>query len=210
MGRLEEFLRGARHARGQVLAGDVPQRAGIYAWWFRDLPSDRIDPSACVKRDGLTLLYVGISPNKPTTSGRSRRSQNLRKRLRNHYRGRASTSTLRLSLGVLLAEQLGIELRRYGNAGKRHFGSGEWDLDRWMDTNTVVSWIESDEPWLLEDVFVSHLDVPLNLQGNSRNKFYGELRALRSRAAKRADELPALPNRGRHHDPGAGAVPPSG
>jgi hypothetical protein len=37
--------------------------------------------------------------------------------IRYHYTGNASGSTLRLTLGCLLAERLGIQLRRVGAAG---------------------------------------------------------------------------------------------
>lgn len=39
----------------------VPATRGVYAWFFRVIPP--IVPSrGCYRRDGLTLLYVGISP----------------------------------------------------------------------------------------------------------------------------------------------------
>jgi hypothetical protein len=44
--------------------------------------------------------------------------QNLRKRLRYHYRGNAYGSTLRLTLGALLNEQLIIQLRRVGSGSR--------------------------------------------------------------------------------------------
>ncbi|MEV6500759.1 GIY-YIG nuclease family protein [Streptomyces prunicolor] len=61
------------------------------------------------------MLYVGIAPrymaNRTST-------QNLRKRVRYHYRGNAAGSTLRLTLGSLL----GLELRRVGSGKRMTFG----------------------------------------------------------------------------------------
>ncbi|MGW9266865.1 GIY-YIG nuclease family protein, partial [Gordonia terrae] len=98
--RFGEFFRQPLYGRDEVIRVDsvVPALSGVYGWWFRRPPSRLIDTSGCRSRDGLTLLYVGISPRRPSTSGVVSR-QNLRRRLRTHYKGRASTSTLRLSLG---------------------------------------------------------------------------------------------------------------
>ncbi|MFF3911407.1 GIY-YIG nuclease family protein [Streptomyces sp. NPDC001848] len=52
-------------------------------------------------------------------------TQNLRKRVRYHYRGNAAGSTLRLTLCCLL----GLELRRVGSGNRLTFGkSGEASL----------------------------------------------------------------------------------
>ncbi|MFF8174696.1 GIY-YIG nuclease family protein [Streptomyces chartreusis] len=47
-------------------------------------------------------------------------TQNLRKRVRHHYRGNAAGSTLRLTLGCLL----GLELRRVGGGKRMTFRQG--------------------------------------------------------------------------------------
>ncbi|MEQ1691769.1 MAG: GIY-YIG nuclease family protein [Gemmatimonas sp.] len=76
---------------------------------------------------------------RPRTARRASRGH-LHKRLRNHYRGNASVSTLRLTLGMLLGQSLGISLRRTGRTARRTFGDGESVLSHWMDTNNVVCW----------------------------------------------------------------------
>ncbi|MFB6679965.1 GIY-YIG nuclease family protein [Streptomyces sp. NPDC056390] len=82
----------------------MPAAAGVYGWHFERAP--------CADLDAGRLLYVGIAPrymaNRTST-------QNLRKRVRYHFRGNAAGSTLRLTLGCLL----GIELRRVGSGGAR-------------------------------------------------------------------------------------------
>jgi len=85
---------------------------------------DAIDIANCETRDGLTLLYAGISPKKPPTNGRAPSKEALRSRIYTHYTGNAEGSTLRLTLGCLLAERLDLELRRYGSGTRMHFGIG--------------------------------------------------------------------------------------
>jgi hypothetical protein len=120
-------------------------------------------------------------------------TQNLRKRVRYHYRGNAAGSTLRLTLGCLL----GLELRRVGSGKRMTFGkAGEAVLSQWMAENARVCWIEHDEPWVLESVLISQLDLPLNLDQNRHNPFHGHLKELRSHARQRARELAVRPTGG--------------
>jgi hypothetical protein len=169
----------------------VPRKPGIYGWWFAELPA-AIDPARCHVREGLTLLYAGISPKKPSADGRVSR-QSLRPRIRSHYARNASESTLRLTLGCLLADRLGLELRRCGMTGRRTFGAGEKELSRWMDRHAFVSWIEDERPWILEDHLIAVLDLPLNLDQNKHNAFHATLTAAREQAKRHADTSPILP-----------------
>jgi hypothetical protein len=72
------------------------------------------------------------------------------------------------------------------------FGAGERRLSEWMAENALVSWLEDPEPWWLEEQFIADLDVPLNLQGNRRNRFHPELTSRRAQAVARAQDLPVL------------------
>jgi hypothetical protein len=78
--------------RAEILARSdlIPQSRGAYAWFFRS-PPPGVPTDGCYVRDGLTLLYVGISPK----NERSR--QHLRKRVVYHLKGNAEGSTLRLT-----------------------------------------------------------------------------------------------------------------
>lgn len=130
------YLAASPNTREQVLARPcpVPATAGVYGWRFRKLPAE-IDTSGCAKRDGLTLLYTGISPNKPPTNGKAPSTQNIRKRIKTHYTGNAAGSTLRLTLGCLVADEVGIELRRVGSGKRYTFHTGETLLSKWMAEN---------------------------------------------------------------------------
>ncbi|WP_399926653.1 GIY-YIG nuclease family protein [Streptomyces kanamyceticus] len=159
-----------------VRPSPVPAAAGVYGWYFERPPH----PDLAAGR----LLYVGIAPrymaNRTST-------QNLRKRVRDHYRGNAARSTLRLTLGCLL----GLDLRRVGSGKRMTFGkAGEATLSQWMADNAQVCWIERSEPWELEAQLISELDLPLNLDQNRHNTFHSRLKELRAQARQRARELP--------------------
>ena len=180
-------------SREQVIArpSPVPKTGGVYAWYFRQIPG-ALDASRCHMRDDMPLLYVGIAPKKPYADGRSSKTT-LRQRVRYHYTGNAEGSTLRLTLGCLLATELGIELRRVGSGKRRTFSTGEQLLSNWMAANAFVTWTAHAEPWDLEEELIARYDLPLNLDQNRRNAFHPELSAARRAAKKRAAQLPILP-----------------
>jgi hypothetical protein len=123
----------------------VPREAGVYAWYFRE-PPPGVPIDGCHSIDGMHLLYVGISPKKPPTNGANPSKQRLLHRVRYHYRGNAYGSTLRLTLGCLLSEQLGIELQRVGSGSQLTFATGEAKLSEWMHDNARVAWLPCDHP----------------------------------------------------------------
>jgi len=179
--------------RGEVCIrqSPIPRHAGVYAWYFRELPG-AVDASECVRQGDMTLLYVGISPKAPPKNGKPPSCQTLRSRIRYHYRGNAAGSTLRLTLGCLLAAKLGIELRCVGSGKRRTFSQGERLLSEWMDANAFVCWAECDEPRIVEERLISTLSLPLNLDQNARHSFCSVLKAIRKAAADRARGLPVV------------------
>src|SRR3982750_4095219 len=60
------------YSRGEVLArpSPVPKAPGVYAWFFREIPPG-FPTDNCVRHDGKTLLYVGISPSAPPANGKA-------------------------------------------------------------------------------------------------------------------------------------------
>lgn len=185
--------------RAEVLTrpSPVPQSPGVYAWYFSELPTG-IDGAGCHHVEGLTLLYVGISPKAPPENGRLPSQQTLRTRLRTHFGGNAEGSTLRLTLGCLLAERLGIALRRVGSGRRYTFTNpGECALDTWMARHAFVTWTEHQSPWTPEhELLGSGLVLPLNIHGNPREDLRCYLSAVRARAKRAAEELPILPDSG--------------
>ncbi len=177
-------------SRAEVLASPspVPREPGAYAWYFRDIPPG-VPTADCHRCGALTLLYAGIAPKAPPRNGARPSSQRLADRARYHYRGNAEGSTLRLTLGCLLADSLGIELRRVGSGKRMTFGDGEDVLSGWMAENAFVTWVVDPEPWVLEEQLISGLSLPLNLDMNRGHLFSPELREVRRRAKGRAREL---------------------
>ena len=175
----------------------IPATSGVYGWFFKEIPHPDIDLEGCVRFDDLTLLYVGIAPKKPSANGGPPSTGNLRKRIRYHYGGNASGSTLRTTLGCLLEPSLGTQLRRVGKKTTVNFGAAEDSLTGWMNKNAFVAWVEDAEPWLWEHEAIERLDLPLNLQHNAHNPFCFKLKLSRKLAKAKALALPALP---RLHD----------
>lgn len=162
----------------------VPKEHGVYGWFFKEIP-EATPTERCITKGDLTLLYVGISPT------RERSSQNLRKRIKYHYRGNAEGSTLRRTLGVLLTDKSDFPLRRVGRGKRMTFTHlGEQWLDRWMEQNAFVCWFEHPIPWDVEAGIFEALSLPLNIQDNSHHAFSGELKRLRKEAISLARQEP--------------------
>lgn len=195
---IAKFVRPAHmFSRDDVLShpSPVPLQDGVYGWWFRRLPP-LVVASGCCRHQDLTLLYAGISPDRPPRNGRPASRQSIRDRIKFHYTGNAEGSTLRKTLGCLLATELGIELRRVGSGKRMTFVEGEHTLSAWMAENAYVSWMARQQPWELEDSLIAELDLPLNLMGNKRNQFHPVLTELRAKCVAHARNLPVLPNPG--------------
>lgn len=123
----------------------------------------------------------------------------LRDRLRQHYALNAAGSTLRLTLGCLLAETLQIELRRVGSGKRMTFTrAGEQRLNEWMEENARVCWYACREPWIAEEEVIGLLDLPLNLAGNRAHAFHGDLSRLRASQKARARDLPVFLDAQKH------------
>ncbi len=191
----DDLLHPGRHwSRQEVLSriSPVPKVPGVYAWYFRNMPPN-VPMTGCIISGGFHLLYVGISPSAPPKNGKSASKQSLSHRVRYHMLGNAEGSTLRLSLGCILADRLGIELRRVGSGNRFTFSTGEKLLSEWMDENARVVWKVCEEPWKLEEKLISTLHLPLNLDQNRKNEFFPVLSGLRKAARVRANALPILP-----------------
>jgi hypothetical protein len=171
--------------RAEVVSGSspLPALSGVYLWFFRSWPAG-VPVGDCVVTDGARLLYVGISPDKRS---KPNSRQNLRNRVRYHLTGNAEGSTLRRTLGVLLAAESGFPLRRVGS-GRRmtltHLGE-QW-LDNWLDENALIFWQPDPAPWLVEHQLLQLFSCPLNMQGNQHHPFCASLRELRATALAEA------------------------
>jgi hypothetical protein len=170
----------------------VPPEPGIYAWYFKEAPSCSIEEPCCWQWQNKRLLYTGISPSEPPRNGKPPSKQNIRKRIAYHMRGNAYGSTLRLSIGCLLADTIGIQLRRVGSGKRLTFADGESVLSDWLDENAYVTWATHPQPWLVEIEAISRLYLPLNLDQNSSHPFHSQLSAARKSAKVKAMKLPTV------------------
>jgi hypothetical protein len=186
------------YGRQEVLTrpSPIPACPGVYAWYFRKVPPG-VPLDGYHSHDGLPLLYVGISPKKPPSNGKSPSKQSLATRIRYHFIGNAEGSTLRLTLGCLLADQLGIRLTRVGSGRRSTFTNpGEDKLDKWLEQNALVCWVEDQKPWELEERLLKKMSLPLNIDGNDHHPYFATLRSCRREARLAAAAGLCLPDSG--------------
>ena len=101
---------------------------------------------------------------------------------------------MRLTLGCLLADLLGLRLRRVGSGLRLTFGvAGEAALSEWMDRSALVCWGEHPEPWLLEQAVINTVSLPLNLDQNRGHEFHARLSLIRADAKRSARLGPVDP-----------------
>lgn len=156
-------------------ASTAPNEKGIYAWFFTpgSLP---VPEGPYETTDGYELLYVGIAPSGPTSKSL------LRPRLVRHATGDASRSTLRLTLGVLLAEKLDLTLGIH--KARPNWGpDGEARLSWWMNENARIAWAVHPKPWEVEDELLAAATLALNIDGQS-GAFTRELKDRRTEARR--------------------------
>ena len=175
-----------RHSEIMVIPCPIPGEPGVYGWYFKKL-SSQVPSEGCCPFEGFALLYVGISPSEPAKSGKQS-LQNLKTRIRTHFGGNAFGSTLRLTLGCLLKEELGIRLQCVGNSGRLTFGEGENKLSHWMAENALVNWVVQKNPWEYEKEIIRTFNLPLNLKGNETHSFHPILSDIRAACRRKARE----------------------
>lgn len=151
---------------------EVPREPGVYVWFFDEIP-DGVPTGDCHVTEKGTALYVGIATVKRT----------LRSRLRNHFRGNASGSTLRLTLGC----HLGLSLRRMGN--RLTFGDQEPVVSAWLAEHGRVACVADPDPERLERELLASGRFPLNIRDNPHPyaATVSRLRAAARTAARAAD-----------------------
>lgn len=157
-------------SREELERSSPPQCPGVYAWYFRKnllknlLPKiSSIDYTEYVKgwvfKKRWKLLYIG-------------KGINLKRRIFDyHFCGDADVSSLRMSLGCLLARELKICLWKRPRPNEGEYGytfgdEGEEKLSKWMAKNAWVAWIESPNHEKLEKDAIIAYSPLLNTEGN--------------------------------------------
>ncbi|WP_342772775.1 GIY-YIG nuclease family protein [Actinokineospora cianjurensis] len=167
--------------------------AGLYGWFFDEVPPVVPLPEGLAGAP-WKLLYVGIAPKPAPLNGARPSKRTIRHRVREHLKRNAEASTLRLTLGCLLADQLGLELRRVGSGNRLTFVHGEQVLNKWLDAHARVSYLAVESPREVEKAVIEREYLPLNLSDNRHNPFFEELTRIRKDAKAAARALPVLPN----------------
>lgn len=174
----------------EAASAGLPSTPGLYTWWLTD-PSQLSRVPLTPRRDGLSLIYLGIAKSGPNASS------DLRSRvLGKHIRGSLGNSTLRCSLAALLWEEQ--NWKPLWPSDRVLLSPKEnQKLSHWMAQNLRVAWLPHPEPWTIEERLIALLQPPLNLKGNQTHSFYTEIRAARARleAAARGVQAPAVRTR---------------
>lgn len=170
-----------------------PRLPGAYAWFSDTVPSF-IPDQPLTKRDGLALLYVGIAPRASATGGRDPNRTALAPRIRYHATGKADASALRLTLGCVLVDTLGLQLLQHPDEERFTWGAGEALLSEWIQTHLQVGWIVHSRPWEITDMAFRSLFLPLNLNVTDPTPFHRMLdkrkRHMEESARARAGQPP--------------------
>jgi hypothetical protein len=146
---------------------EVPRQPGVYVWFFDDVLGVPVE--GCHVSEHGTALYVGIATVKRT----------LRSRLRNHFRGNASGSTLRLTVGC----HLDLPLRQVGS--RLTFGDQEPVVSEWLALHGSVACVPRREPEQLEHELLQSARFPLNIKDNP-HPYAREVSARRAAARSAA------------------------
>jgi hypothetical protein len=162
-------------------AGGLPTQPGFYAWWVDEGTLAGVPHHPHPKLAELGLLYVGISPTRPSSRG------NIRSRVvGQHVGGNTSSSTFRFVLASLLLDEL--ELKPRGTVSKVVLDRDDnARLRQWQLAHLSLSWCTRERPWEVEEAVIALMQPPLNSAANRAHPFFARVSAARAafRAAAR-------------------------
>lgn len=165
----------ARPVRVSVARRTLPEKAGVYAWWTERGSIPQVPESPHPDNPDLHLFYVGRAPRDSASSA------TLKSRIvNNHLRGNTGASTFRFTLAALLMQSLGFTPEQTKTKSVLP-GSQNKALSNWQEEHLRLTWVEHDEPWLIEDEVIARLQPPLNLAGNASHPFHSALSEARAK-----------------------------
>jgi len=153
----------------------VPDECGVYAILISRAHE------LITRLDALNgRLHTGVHLGSRTVIYLGGTSRSLRTRIGDHLEGDARVSTLRMTLGALLAGQL--RLKAIGSPGHSyfHFGSGEKVLSAWMHTHLDVAFKTTGRYRETELSLIRELMPALNISDQKRTQLAKELMKARS------------------------------
>jgi hypothetical protein len=154
--------------------GGLPARPGFYAWWIEREVIGGVPYHPHPARSEFGLLYIGISPKRPGSSGLIRSRV-----IEQHVRGNTSSSTFRFVLASMLLDQLQLKPR----ATTKKVVLDKVDNDRlreWQFEHLWVTWCERERPWEVEDEAIALMQPPLNAAANQAHPFYATVTSARA------------------------------
>jgi hypothetical protein len=139
------------------------------------------DKTLPIEVDDHDLLYVGASIDP------------LRRRVLAHLTGNSKASSLRMTLGAILTEELLLDPIAGANRGYYDFGFGEARLSQWIVSTTRIGFYPSDDPYDLERDILRCVPLPLNIDQRKRHRFSRYLLMLRGYYSARPTQRGRLP-----------------
>lgn len=159
-----------------VDAGLLPSEPGTYFVFFDSgqLLLERsgyleFDQSYPFNLDGFDLLYVGAT------------ADSLRLCAMQQVVGDSRSSSLRMTVGALVADDLNLDPVGDDSRTYFNFGDGERRLTEWLCAYTRVAVHVTDQPFVVEKMLLRSLTVPFNISDRKRHpysKYLTNLRAL--------------------------------
>jgi hypothetical protein len=170
-----------RDAVAADTAGGLPAKPGFYGWWIERDTIATVPHHPHPTQPELGLLYVGISPKRPGSSGLIRSRV-----IDQHVHGNVSSSTFRFVLASMLLDHLRLQPR----AALKKIVLDRADNERlrqWQFDHLWVTWCERERPWEVEDAVIALMQPPLNSVANRAHPFHATLGSARAhfRAATR-------------------------
>jgi len=161
----------------------LPDMRGAYFWYFRKISElfmedmmDMLHLQTVRKHNEYLLFYVGIAEG-----------QSIRERVVDKHLNSAHVSTLRHSIGSLIAHKLNVPPFPNAPAGK--FAIEEkWNIEgrisRFFEEHAMLSWVETDQTREIENSLLGdyrRLSLPLNIKRNRNHPFCRTLCDLRTK-----------------------------
>lgn len=161
----------------------LPDPPGMYFWYFQNIDElffkeqkEKLYLDCIIKSNGYFLLYIGIAVG-----------QSIKQRITDKHLNSAHVSTLRHSIGSLLANKARLKPSLIVETGKFAIDK-DWEIEKriteYLKENAKISWIIDENPKRLETFLLGNykkLSFPLNIKENLDHPFCEILRDLRKK-----------------------------
>ena len=161
----------------------LPDSSGLYFWYFRHIDElfterqiEQLYLPKVIQYNDYFLLYLGIAEG-----------QSIKERITRKHLKSAHGSTLRHSIGSLLAHKYGVN--PFSNVKTGKFAIDEdWGVEKriteYLEENAKISWIRDEQPKRLETGLLGdyrRLSFPLNINKYPSHQFCMNLKKLRKK-----------------------------